>query len=271
MKARVCGSVSRCWYTADSDLRSAARSAGGGHEPGAHRAGSPDVGGVAAGCQSHRIPCGTAGCLPEPGALLGGERREPPGAGDQHVELGPQGHVRGHVRRPGGEPCQAHVTAEVQLESLDLAAAQSAAADRAEGHHRGGAQGPDRLLLDLRPQGAERDAAPVRRGEQRAPGADGQPQPFPEHPQAGHVHAGEPGEHPARHGAAEHGVLQRVAVDQHRRRQRPKVSHSDGVEDPASRPAQIHRPGCGGAHYLGLGVRRPITPLAGDLDLESPP
>src|SRR6266487_3090488 len=266
MKARVCGSVSRCWYTADSDLRSAARSAGvavTNRAPIAQArpmlaalplSASPTESLVAppAACRS-QVRCW---------AVSDASRR---GLAISTSNSGHRATFAATYGAPVASPDWRGVSfgtlrSQVQEETI-----------RALGATPVVAFGPDRLLLDLRPQGAERDAAPVRRGEQRAPGADGQPQPFPEHPQAGHVHAGEPGEHPARHGAAEHGVLERVAVDQHRRRQRPQARHSDGVEDPASRPAQIHRPGCGGAHYLGLGVRRPITPLAGDLDLESPP
>ena len=151
---------------------------------------------------------------------------------------------------------------------MDRPAGQIMGAVGTEGHHRGSAQRPDRLLLHARAVGADGQAMPVRGGQQRPAHRDGMAQRVAQDRQAGQVHPAQPGEHPRGHGAVEDGVLQRVAIDQHRRRQRPETRHADGVERLAARPSQVHPPGGDRVDHLGLVAGRVVAPLVDDLDLD---
>ena len=101
---------------------------------------------------------------------------------------------------------------------------------------------------------AEGDPAPVPRAEHGLLDGDRLAQTVAENPEAPHADLVEALQHLAGQVAGSDGLLEGVAVDQHRRLQRLEAGDAHRVEDPCSRPAQVglargHRP-----HHLLLGI-----------------
>jgi hypothetical protein len=203
--------------------------------------------------------------LLEPSPLLSGQRREAARIGEQDLGLGPQVDVGGHI---GGQSLIGVelVGEEEQLEGLELAVLERLVTRDPEGLHRRGAERPDRLGLDLRLVGPERDPTPVRQAEKRFLDGDGLAEATAEDAKPDDPDPVQPLQHLAGNTAFEHSALEGVAVDQHRRLQGLEAGDPHRVEDPRPGMAEVDLTGGDGAHDLLLAIRGEPAPLVDDLD-----
>jgi hypothetical protein len=116
------------------------------------------------------------------------------------------------------------------------------------------AKGPYGFSLALRFDGAEGDPPPVWRLKQRALHGDRLAQAVGDNAQTVHTHLVEALQHLVGNAGRDDSLLERIAVDEHRRLQRLEAGHSHGVEDPCSHPAKIGLTPGYGTHDLLLGI-----------------
>ena len=164
-----------------------------------------------------------SGRLLQPLALLGGQRFETCRVGEQDIHLRPEIDVRGHVgseQRPLGVADRATM---LVLESLDRPFAR--ASSRSDPKICAGVAPRARIAsawpFDLKVPKVM--PAPVRRAEDGSGDADRFAEAVGEDAEPDHVEVVEPVHHLLRDPALDHGVLERVALDQHGRGQRLKA------------------------------------------------
>ena len=211
------------------------------------------------------IPPRCAGGFREPAALGVGEARERGRVGEDDRGLRPQVDVRRDVRRDVLLGVHAH-DVQVLLEPADVTGddarievfEQHVRRRRAESGDGGGLTGGRERL--------ERHPLPVVGREQRSVGGDGLAQATSEQSETGDAQLVDRLEKVRCEVARDDGVLQRVAVDDHRRGQRRQRVDAEQVEHPGARPAEVSLTGRDIAHDRLLGVRSGASPFVRDLD-----
>ena len=116
---------------------------------------------------------------------------------------------------------------------------------------------------------AEPDAPPVTGAQQRLLYGDRLAHPVGEHRQPRHTERLQTRQHLTGDVAAQHRLLQGVAVDEHRGGQRLEARDPEGVEDARPDPGEISLPTGDVPHDLQLEVRGVRAPFVRDLDAQS--
>lgn len=175
------------------------------------------------------------GSLLQPPLVALGEGRDPGRIDHQDVHLRPQIDVRGHVRSDTLHVVHL-VRQQAHLEALDRVLLEGPVAFLTKDLQRPGTERPDRLRLDLRRKGAEADAVPVRQRGQGLRRGHGLAESIGEDGQPGDSEVAEPLEHFPGEVAPDHGILEGIAVDQHRGLQRLEAVDPHRVEHACPHP-----------------------------------